>query len=122
MLLRRTTGGLSTNDTIYVHKIDKSISVVDIGLGGGNISAVQTTIILREFIRNGAVLDLNLLNDGQLNVAIGNNVAVDWADLSLVASTVPVPEQPAIALALFLFLNVRILRTTIENLATVWLC
>ena len=75
----KRTGGSTVDDSIWFERVANELPFTVLGLGSQINSAVSTMIMV-EYTGT----DLGWFNDGEFNVVIGDDVAVDWGRLDLV--------------------------------------
>ncbi|MFK8113949.1 MAG: cadherin-like domain-containing protein [Rubripirellula sp.] len=81
----RGTGGNSVDDSLWFDSTSDQRSFSSLGVTAP-LATDATTAITMELTGN----DLLALNDGRLNLAIGNDTAMDWATLDLRVGTAPI--------------------------------
>lgn len=74
----RGTSGISSDDVLYLDSVNQPRSLADLGVAG-NLPDAFTTPITIELTGQ----DLQLLDDGLLNLAVSDSTVVDWAHLEL---------------------------------------
>ena len=77
----RGTGGDTTDDVIYFDDVNDARTLASLGLADP-LSTTETTTLTIELTGP----DLAMLQDGRLNLAVGEHTAVDWASLDLVVA------------------------------------
>jgi hypothetical protein len=72
-------GGRTRNDSVWLDSLAREIGFAELGLGAAELPATGGQVVPLEILGT----DLELLQDGRLNVLIGEDAAVDWATLAL---------------------------------------
>lgn len=76
------TGGSTRNDSLWLEVIDGASrrKFEDLGLGAEELPHTGSGFLIFEFLAD----DLSFLQDGRLNLLIGEDEALDWATLNIV--------------------------------------
>lgn len=77
----RGTGGATADDLLFIERSDNAASLSNLGYGSP-ITTTSSEVILLQLVG----VSLADLRDGRLNVALGTDLAVDWARLELIAA------------------------------------
>jgi hypothetical protein len=76
------TGGSTRNDSLWIEAVDEAHrrKFEDLGLGDKELPNTGSGFLIFEFLAD----DLTFLQDGRLNLLIGEDEALDWATLNIV--------------------------------------
>ncbi len=79
------TGGRTRNDSLWIEAIDEAHRrrFEDLGLGDEELPNGSSGLLIFEFLAD----DLVFLQDGMLNLLIGEDESLDWATLNIVLKT-----------------------------------
>lgn len=94
LALRRSDRG-DSGDRVYVDAIDNFLDLPNIPIPMDD-SRFASRIYTLEFTADDPVLNLSLLQDGQLNLLITKDQSIDWADIQFTVAPGAVPEPGAI--------------------------
>jgi len=84
-LAMQRTGGRTRNDSLWIEAVDDvhRRRFEELGLGEQELPNTGSGFLIFEFLQD----DLANLQDGELNLLIGENEALDWATLNVVLTT-----------------------------------